>query len=75
MFNVDVFDDDDDDDDDDGRYARASTPRTASQQMVHALVPPAGWGSFAKSLAGRGGEILVMKEMSFVMGTLLRPSL
>lgn len=37
------------------RYARASTQRTASQQMVHALVPPAGLGSFAKSLAGRGG--------------------
>ena len=56
-------DDDDEDDDnnddahDDGdcRYAPASTLPIASQQMVHALVPPAGLACFAKNHAEREG--------------------
>ena len=46
---------DDADDDGDCRYAPASTLPIASQQMVHALVPPAGLACFAKNHAEREG--------------------
>ena len=61
-------DGDDDDDDDDCRYAPASTALTASQQMVHALVLPAGLESFAKNHVERGGKsMIILKAMTMLM--------
>ena len=59
-------DDNDDDDDDDTRYAPASTLRTASQPMVHALAHPAGLESFANNLVGRGGEMLFIMILNIM---------